>query len=132
MKKILPVFIAILIQVAACVSTKHDPNISAVPATPINPVSGILAAFENHSVVALGEGAHNNEQAHAFRLSLIRDPRFAATVNDIVVEFGAAQNQGIIDRFVNGEDVSKAAIKRANASLLASLSMSCQPFSSSG
>lgn len=56
-------------------------------------------------MVALGEGGHGNEQGHAFRLSLVRDPRFAATVNDIVVEFGAAQNQGIIDRFVDGEDV---------------------------
>jgi hypothetical protein len=111
-KKILLILVAILIQVAACVSTNHRPNISAVPATPMDPVSGILAAFEKHSIVALGEGAHNNEQAHSFRLSLIRDPRFAATVNDIVVEFGAAQNQGTIDRFVNGEDVSDSDFKK--------------------
>jgi hypothetical protein len=32
----------------------------------------------------------NNEQGYAFRLALIRVPRFAATVNDIVVESGSA------------------------------------------
>jgi len=53
----------------------------------------------------LGEGAHNNEQGHTFRLSLIRDPRFAATVNDSVVESGNARNQDVMDRFVPGDDV---------------------------
>lgn len=42
------------------------------PAVPLDPVEGILAAFKTHQVVALGEGDHNNEQGHAFRLSLIR------------------------------------------------------------
>lgn len=57
-------------------------------------------------MVALGEGNHNNEQGHAFRLSLIRDPRFSAIVNDIVVEFGNARYQDTMDRFVSGEEVS--------------------------
>src|SRR5262245_58454978 len=65
------------------------------PAIPINPVNGILEAFRSHEIVALGEGNHNNEQAHAFRLSLIRDPRFPAVVNDIVVEFGNARYQDV-------------------------------------
>jgi hypothetical protein len=40
-----------------------------------------------------------------FRLSLIQDPRFPATVNDIVVESGNSLYQDIMDRFVRGEDV---------------------------
>jgi hypothetical protein len=56
-------------------------------------------------VVALVEGAHANEQGHAFRLSLIRDPRFRETVDDIVVEFGNARYQNLMDRFIRGEDV---------------------------
>src|SRR5205823_2314544 len=48
----------------------------------------------------------------AFRLSLIRDPRFAATVNDIVVEFGNAHYQDLMDRFVNGEDVPENSLCR--------------------
>jgi len=60
------------------------------PAVRVDPIEAILDAFGTHNVVALGE-PHGNEQAHAFRVSLIRDPRFAATVNDIVVECGNAR-----------------------------------------
>lgn len=76
------------------------------PAFPLDPIDAILDAFQHHSVVALGEGNHGNEQGHAFRLALIRDPRFAATVNDIVVEVGNARYQDVMDRFVRGEAVA--------------------------
>jgi len=39
------------------------------------------------------------------RVALIRDPRIAAIVDDIVVEFGDARYQGLIDRFMKGEEV---------------------------
>ena len=74
-------------------------------AVPIEPIQGILDAFRSHPIVALGEGMHGNEQSHAFRLALIRDPRFPAVVNDIVVEFGSARYQDVMDRFVEGDDV---------------------------
>ena len=35
----------------------------------------------------------------------MRDPRFAATVGNVVVEFGASQHQDILDRYLAGEDV---------------------------
>ncbi len=82
------------------------------PAIPVNAIDGVIAAFDSHSIVALGEGMHNNEQGHLFRLSLIRDPRFAATVDDIVVEFGNARFQDVMDRFVNGEDISHAILRK--------------------
>jgi hypothetical protein len=63
-------------------------------------------------VVALSEGNHNNEQAHAFRLSLIRDPRFSSAVTDIVVEFGSARYQDLIDRFISGNAVTDEALRR--------------------
>lgn len=77
----------------------------APPAVPIEPIGAIVEAFRSHAIVALGEGLHGNEQGHAFRLALIRDPRFAAIVNDIVVECGNAKYQDIMDRFVQGDDV---------------------------
>jgi hypothetical protein len=77
----------------------------ARPSVPIDPVAGILDAFRTHDIVALGEGAHGNEQGAAFRLALVRDARFAATVNDIVVESGNAKYQDVMDRFVRGEEV---------------------------
>ncbi len=82
------------------------------PAIPVDAISAILAAFEKHEVVALDEGDHTNEQGHAFRLSLIRDPRFSDVVNDIVVEFGSARYQDIMDRFVSGEDVPDTELRQ--------------------
>lgn len=79
--------------------------IPGVPAVPIEPITGILEMFKTHDVVALAEGSHGNEQGHAFRLALIRDPRFSAAVDDIVVEFGNALYQDVIDRFVQGKQV---------------------------
>ena len=82
------------------------------PARPVEPITAILEAFRTHDMVALGEGAHGNEPGHAFRLSLIRDPRFAAAVNDIVIEFGNARYQDTIDRFVHGEQIPDTVLRR--------------------
>lgn len=86
--------------------------IPASPAVPIDPITGIVEAFKTHDVVALSEGSHGNEQGHAFRLALIRDPRFAATVDDIVVEFGNAHYQEVIDRFVRGEPFAHEELRK--------------------
>lgn len=81
-------------------------------AVPVDPIAAILEAFRSHPIVALAEGSHNNEQGHAFRLALIRDPRFAATVDDIVVEAGNALHQDVMDRFVRGDDVPYDVLRR--------------------
>lgn len=81
------------------------------PAVPVEPTTAILDAFERHAVVALGD-PHGNEQAHEFRLSLVRDHRFAAAVDDVVVEWGNALYQDVMDRFVNGDDVSDAELRQ--------------------
>ena len=79
----------------------------------VDAISGILDAFRTHQIVALGEGIHGNNQAHAVRLALIFDPRFATVVNDIVVEFGTARHQALMDRFVSGGDVPDAELRKA-------------------
>src|SRR5262245_11020040 len=81
------------------------------PAVPIDAIGAIISAFQTHKIVALSE-AHGNEQAQAFLMSLVRDPRFAANVNDIVVEFGSSRYQDVMDRFVRGEDVPYATLRR--------------------
>ncbi len=83
-----------------------------VPARSIDPIKGILDAFGEYQIVALDEGDHGNDRGHAFRLSLLRDPRFSAVVNDIVVEFGSARYQALMDRFVSGDDVPAEALRR--------------------
>jgi len=91
-------------------STATGQTATPPAAAPVEPIGAIIDAFRSHSVVALPD-AHGNEQAHAFLMSLIRDPRFAATVNDIVVEFGSARYQDVIDRFSRGEEVPYASLR---------------------
>jgi hypothetical protein len=86
---------------------------TTTPSTPSEPIAGVIDAFRTHAIVALGEGDHNNEQGHAFRLALLHDRRFAEVVNDIVVESGNAYYQNVMDRFVNGDDVSSTELRQA-------------------
>jgi hypothetical protein len=85
----------------------------AALAVPLHPVAAVIDAFRTHAVVALGEGSHGNRQAHEFRLTLIRDPEFAATVQDIVVEFGSALYQKTMDAFLDGAEVAYESLRRA-------------------
>jgi hypothetical protein len=81
-------------------------------AMPIDPITAIMDALQSHDIVALGEGTHNNEQSHRFRLSLIEDVRFSRVVNDVVVEWGNALYQDVMDRFVNGDNVSADTLRK--------------------
>src|ERR1700741_2928172 len=90
----------LVVRVSTPAWAKQAPAYRTLQLTPA--IAAIIEAFQSHPMVALGEGPHGNEQGHAFRLALLRDPRFAATVNDIVVEFGSGRYQGLMDRFVNG------------------------------
>lgn len=71
------------------------------PAVPLDAIPAILEAFRTHNVVALGS-AHGNQQADSFGLDLIRDPRFAGLVNDVLIELGNGRYQSVVDQFVNG------------------------------
>lgn len=81
-------------------------------AQPRAAVEAILDLLSLHQIVALGEGPHNNQQGHAFRLSLIRQPRFAEIVDDVVVEAGNARYQPLMDRYISGEDVPYQTLRR--------------------
>jgi hypothetical protein len=80
-------------------------------AVPVDAATAILDAFKTHDIVALGE-PHGNEQAAAFRIALIQNPRFAATVNDVVVESGNSRYQDVMDRFVRGDAVDDATFRK--------------------
>ena len=74
------------------------------PAMPIEPISAIVQQFRSHALVALGDN-EASVQGSEFRIKLVRDPRFVAVVNDIVVEFGNSRYQDLVDRFTRGEEV---------------------------
>jgi hypothetical protein len=105
--------IVLCVVVATGLLTGHAQDAARRPAVRVDPSSAIIDAFATHRLVALGEGPHGNELGHAFRLALIRHPRFATLVNDIVIESGSARYQEFVDRYVNGEDVPEQELLRA-------------------
>ena len=103
----------LLLALTAIAVTSCAEQAKPTPAVPVDPLSAILDVFDSYRIVALGEGNHGNVQGHDFRLSLIQHPRFADTVNDIVVEFGNARYQPLMDSYVlQGEDVPSASLRR--------------------
>ena len=78
----------------------RTPEVQSAPAIP-----AILKAFDTYEVVAM-PAAHGEKDIDDFILTLIRDPRFPNTVNDIVVECGNMRLQPVLDRYIAGEDVA--------------------------
>lgn len=62
-------------------------------------------------MVALGD-YHGLQQEEAFYSDLVRDPRFAEQVGNVVVEFGGSAAQDTIDRYVSGADVPFTELRR--------------------
>ena len=112
----------LLVPVAVPRATQQPAKLRSAIA--VDPVSAIIDALRIQNVVALGE-PHGNEQGHAFRLSLVRDPRFAAAVNDIVWECGSARYQDVMDRFVRGEDVPDASLRQTWRNTVGSIGVTC-------
>jgi hypothetical protein len=77
---------------------------------PLNGVTGVLAAFKYAPVVALGE-LHRVQEVADFVSALVHHPHFPMVVNDIVVEFGNARYQALMDRFIVGEPIADADLR---------------------
>jgi len=105
MKKIAPWCIAAL-------SLPLTVPAATTPAVALEPISAIVAAFNSHDIVALGEGNHGNVQISDLRIALIRSPEFQTQVRDIIVEFGNARHQDVIDRYVRGETVPETQLRQ--------------------
>ena len=84
----------------------------AISAAPVDPISAIIEAFRSHSLVTLTD-PHGNVQVQTFLLSLVRDPRFPEAATDIVIETASARYQDAVDRFVRGDDVERAVLRKA-------------------
>jgi hypothetical protein len=73
-------------------------------------VLGVLAAFNKAPVVALGE-THGVQELADFIVALLHHPQFPAAAQAIVVEFGNARHQPLLDRFVDGEPIAGADLR---------------------
>ena len=82
-----------------------------------NPPSGnaqatVIGLFKRCDVVCIPE-RHGDKVVHDFLRSLITDTALVdARVTDIVVEFGSARYQGIMDRYIAGGAVSKSELQK--------------------
>jgi len=87
------------------------PAVAAPPPKVIKAEDGIFTAFQSHALVGLGEW-HGLAQEVDFYAALVRDPRFARDVGNIVLETGSAAQQSVVDRYVNGEQVPYAELRK--------------------
>jgi hypothetical protein len=72
----------------------------------------LLAQFEGRAVVALAE-QHRGRSFHRFLHELLEHPALGQALDDIVVEFGNARFQDVVDRYVAGEDVPPDELRHA-------------------
>jgi len=79
---------------------------------PENATSAILQAFHAFPIVAIGE-SHRNQQVHDFIVSFVNQPGFGQTVNDIVVEFGNAKYQEMVDHYIAGARITLSELRHA-------------------
>jgi hypothetical protein len=104
-------FVGALLAIA-CPAADAQKTPASLPAPTVRPaIDGILAGFQNHPLVAIGN-YEDYAQEEDFYAALVRDPRFAREVGNVVVEFGAGEHQDIIDRYLNGENVSFSDLRK--------------------
>jgi hypothetical protein len=89
----------------------YSQALAAPPPKIVNAADGIFAAFKTHPVVGIGEW-HGLAQELDFYSTLVRDPRFASVVGNVVVETGDAAQQAVVDRYVNGENVPYVELRK--------------------
>ena len=84
---------------------RPDVQLSAEAAGWDKVVKALLSAFDKADVVALGED-HWRMVDSELRIRLIRHPDFPRKARFVVIESGNSLYQPILDRYIQGEDVS--------------------------
>jgi hypothetical protein len=74
-------------------------------------VRTLISAFDQADIVALGE-AHGRRLDSDLRIAMVRHPDFAKKVRSIVVEFASTTEQATLDRYIRGENVSRAQLEQ--------------------
>src|SRR5215470_14224213 len=71
----------------------------------------LVSSFDQVDIVALGE-AHQRKLDSDLRIAVVRHPDFAKKVRSIVVEFASTTEQPTLDRYIRGENVSRAELEQ--------------------
>jgi hypothetical protein len=96
--------------------SQSGPGASSTPqasdaASPSDATDAIVHALSRFPVVAIGE-SHNLAEAGEFYSALVTSPAFARAADSVVVEFGNARYQALVDRYVAGRDVPPDRLRR--------------------
>jgi hypothetical protein len=105
------VFLIIILVASGIVSANGWGQSNSDEPKAIEAVEELIKAFDRFPLVALGE-VHQSQTEHEFIAALIKHPAFANKVNDIVVEFGNAMYQPIMDRYIAGETVARTDLRQ--------------------
>jgi hypothetical protein len=71
----------------------------------------LISVFDQVDIVALGE-THQWKIDNDLRIALVRHPEFVKKVRFIVVEFASTTEQSTLDRYIRGENISKALLEQ--------------------
>src|SRR5688572_10444740 len=83
-------------------------------------VGALISVYDQFDVVALGE-MHERRIDSDLRIALVRHPDFGKKVQTIVVEFATTAEHTTLDRYIRGENVSRAQLERVRPSQVGSL-----------
>jgi hypothetical protein len=83
-------------------------------------VAALISVYDQFDVLALGE-EHERRIDSDLRIALVRHPDFAKKVRTIVVEFATTTEQTTLDRYIRGENVSRAQLEKVKPSQVGSL-----------
>ncbi|HLI89789.1 MAG TPA: hypothetical protein VKV37_13945 [Ktedonobacteraceae bacterium] len=83
----------------------------STPPRPQNALQALFNAMDKYPLIGLGE-AHRLQEEHDFIQALLYHPALPGKINDIVVEFGNARYQEIIDRFISGQPVANTDLRQ--------------------
>jgi hypothetical protein len=98
------ILVALLTTGALCQATAATAQVDVA--------SSVASAFDSVWVVAIGEN-HGHAELHDLFVVLLEDARIQAVVDDVVVEFGNALYQDVVDRYTRGETVSADSVRLA-------------------
>jgi hypothetical protein len=97
---------------SAQVAARLDDQAAIAGSVKVEPaLDGLFRTFGSYPVVALGD-PHGLTEQMDFYAAVVRDPRFARDVRNVVVEFGASSQQKVIDRYVAGEAVPYVELRK--------------------
>ena len=96
--------------IASASGARADDPVAVAPTSVQPALDGVFGAFRSRPLVGLSDH-HGIAAGMDFYAAIVRDPRFARDVGNVVVEFGGAARQDVIDRYVAGERVPYADLR---------------------